>query len=75
MIDLRVRLQAFAAECDELDRIVSGTGHCAPLLREADEAIGRMRVALNAIAVAAPPDLQANDPEWIRRVAKEALGE
>lgn len=75
MNNLRVRLQAFAAECDELDRIVSGSGHCAPLLREADEAIGRMRVALSAIAVGAPPDMQANDPEWVRRIAKEALGE
>lgn len=34
-----------------------------------------MRVALRAIMLAAPSDPIANDPNWVRRVAREALGE
>ena len=46
----------------------------ATVLRNAVSAIMRMRVALNAIKVGAPPDMEANDPHWVSRVAKEALG-
>lgn len=43
MSDLKARLEAFAVECDELDRMIFGGEDRAPLLREAVAALAMER--------------------------------